>query len=107
MDSFERYLRLNGYAESTINQTIAYTEDFLNWKEKQEIEPDKILINNYLEHLQTRKNARKNGALSQNSIIGNLNALKRYAKYLQLTEKQTFEIDFLNYPFCFGLHNLN
>jgi integrase/recombinase XerD len=95
LKTFERYLKIQSYAESTVYMSVNYVKDFLIWSEKQDYKKlDKIPINKYLHYLQNRKHKRKPGALSQNAIIGNVNSLKRFAKYLQITGKQSFEINF-------------
>lgn len=50
-------------------------------------------INNYYRYLQIRSNKRKTGSLSNNYIISNINALKRFSKYLNETGKGSLEID--------------
>jgi len=43
--------------------------------------------------LQQRANKKQSGSLSNNYIISNINALKRFSKYLQVTGKVSIEID--------------
>ena len=94
---FERYLKLTGYAESTIYMSVNYVKEFLIWSEKQAVKEISKINNKhtdkYLQFLKTRKNKLKPGGLSQNTIIGNVNAVKRFAKYLQITGQQSFEIE--------------
>ena len=95
--TFERYLILTGYAESTIYSSINGVKEFLFWLDKQEItdietikKPD---VENYFEYLKNRKKIKTDGNLSSNSLTANLNALKRFDKYLKISGKQGFETD--------------
>ncbi|HAZ02544.1 MAG TPA: hypothetical protein DCY97_10290 [Marinilabiliales bacterium] len=95
--SFKKWLHTLGYAESTVYASTHYVRDFFKWLESQEIKElnqiTKPTIKSYHNHLQTRKNKRQSGSLSQNSITGNINALKRLSRYLQETGKAIIEID--------------
>ncbi|MFC2104970.1 tyrosine-type recombinase/integrase [Bacteroidota bacterium] len=95
--SFEKWLNTLEYAISTVNISVSYLRDFFEFLEEFKVksinEIDKIVIEVYYEYLQTRKNKRQTGSLSQNYIISNINALKRFVKYLQVTGKQSFEVD--------------
>ena len=95
--SFEKWLNTLEYATSTVNISVSYLRDFFEFLEEFKVksinEIDKIVIEVYYEYLQTRKNKRQTGSLSQNYIISNINALKRFVKYLQVTGKQSFEVD--------------
>ena len=102
--SFEKWLRTLEYAQSTVNISVSYLRDFFKFLEdlpadrhgfkvKGINEIDKTVIEVYYEYLQTRKNKRQTGSLSQNYIISNINALKRFVRYLQVTGKQSFEVD--------------
>ena len=86
-----------GYAESTVLASVNYLRDFAVWLDKNNRNSldkiDKQTLGNYHKYLQTRRNKRKPGSLSQNYIISNINALKRFSKYLQVTEKANLEID--------------
>nr|WP_319570053.1 tyrosine-type recombinase/integrase [uncultured Draconibacterium sp.] len=95
--SFEKWLQTLGYAESTVFASVNYLRDFAAWLDKNNTNSleqiDKQTLGNYHKYLQTRRNKRKPGSLSQNYIISNINALKRFSKYLQVTEKANLEID--------------
>lgn len=95
--SFEKWLRTLEYAQSTITVSVNYLRDFFEFLEEFKVKSisviDKTVIEVYYEYLQTRKNKRQTGSLSQNYIISNINALKRFVKYLQVTGKQSFEVD--------------
>lgn len=101
---FEKWLQTLGYAESTVTVSVNYLRDFFFYLEDlpadrygneirnlEQITPD--TIKDYHHYLQTRKNKRQTGSLSQNYITSNINALKRFGKYLQVTEKAVLEID--------------
>lgn len=97
LNGFRKWLQTLGFAESTGYTSCSFVKDFFKWLEKQHITElkniSKPTINNYHEYLQNRANKRLGGGLSQNTITGNINALKRLSKYLQETGKVFFEID--------------
>lgn len=94
---FEKWLQTLGYAESTVFASVNYLRDFFFYLKENEISSleqiNNQILDNYHNYLQKRKNKRKLGSLSQNYIISNVNALKRFSKYLQVTEKANLEID--------------
>jgi integrase/recombinase XerD len=94
---FERWLQTLGYAESTVLASVNYLRDFFFYLKENEMNSleqiNNQILNNYHNYLQKRKNKRKPGSLSQNYIISNINALKRFSRYLQVTEKANLEID--------------
>ena len=96
-EDFERWLRAIGYAESTVYGSVRYLRDFLEWleptpvKEISQITPG--VIRTYHRYLQQRTNRRQAGSLSENYIISNINALKRFSRYLQETGRATLEVD--------------
>lgn len=94
---FEKWLQTLGYAESTVFASVNYLRDFATWLDENNVsnlkQINKQTLDNYHHHLQKRKNKRKSGSLSQNYISSNIGALKRFGKYLQVTEKANLEID--------------
>jgi integrase/recombinase XerD len=96
IQGFEKWLRTLEYAESTVYASTNYLRDFFKYLSKAGItelqEINKTVIEIYHEHLQTRRNKKQAGSLSQNYILSNINALKRFVKYLQITGKPVFEI---------------
>jgi integrase/recombinase XerD len=96
-EDFERWLRAIGYAESTVYGSVRYLRDFLEWleptpvKEISQITPE--VIRTYHRYLQQRANRRQGGSLSENYIVSNINALKRFSRYLQETGWATLEVD--------------
>ena len=95
--SFENWLNTLGYAESTVYGSTNYVRDFFKWLYTKKVyDLDQInhsIITNYHKYLQERKNKRLTGSLSNNYIISNINALKRFSRYLEQTGKATIEID--------------
>ena len=93
--SFGKYLKTLGYAQSTVYDSVFYVKDFFFYLKTIEItsleQIQTTTIEGYYSHLQTRNNKRQSGGLSQNYIVSNINALKRFSKYLQETEKPYFE----------------
>ncbi len=96
-EGFKKWLETLNYADSTVYGSVRYVDDFFFYLKKNEIasieEIQTETINNYHKHLQTRKNKRQSGSLSQNYISSNINALKRFSKYLNVTGKAELEID--------------
>jgi len=94
---FKKWLNTLGYAESTVYASTNYVRDFFKWLDKTPINDlnqiNKQVIKTYHEYLQKRRNKRQSGSLSQNYIISNINALKRFSKYLEQTGKASIEID--------------
>ena len=95
-NSFEKWLKTLGYANSTVYGTVHYINDFFFYLKTNKIttleEIKQETLSTYFEHLQKRKNKRFSGSLSTNTIISNINALKRFSKYLQESGRATFEI---------------
>ncbi len=96
-EGFKKWLETLNYAESTVYGSVRYVDDFFFYLKQNKItsieEIQTETINNYHKHLQTRKNKRQSGSLSQNYISSNINALKRFSKYLSVTGKAELEID--------------
>ena len=95
--SFEKWLMTLEYAESTVYASVRYVNDFFFYLKSNEVTKLEAIqtetLTQYHKHLQTRKNKRFNGGLSSNYITSNINALKRFSKYLQETGKGNIEID--------------
>lgn len=96
-ESFEKWLQTLGYAQSTVYLSVKYVADFFFYLKTLEItsieqvQPE--TIKEYHKYLQTRRNKRLGGGLSQNYISSNINALKRFSRYLQETGKPFFEVN--------------
>jgi len=96
-NDFEKWLNAIGYAESTVYASVNYVRDFFTWLDKTPIKElnqiNNQVIKTYYEYLQQRANKKQSGSLSNNYIVSNINALKRFCRYLQVTGKATIEID--------------
>lgn len=95
-ESFEKWMQTLEYAESTVYASVRYMNDFFFYLKSIEItqleaiQPETLI--NYHKHLQSRKNKRFSCGLSDNYITSNINAIKRFGRYLQDTGKPFFEI---------------
>ena len=96
-EGFEKWMQALGYAPSTVYNSAHYARDFFFYLKKQGIHDtsqiSKPTLAGYYDHLQTRKNRRRGGGLSQPYIAAHFGALKCFGKYLQLTGRESFEID--------------
>src|SRR3972149_1461676 len=96
IESFEKWLKTLGYADSTVYASVRYVNDFFFYLKPSGItHPEAIqpeTLANYHKHLQNRKNKRFSCGLSDNYITSNINAIKRFSRYLQETGKPFFEV---------------
>jgi integrase/recombinase XerD len=96
-ESFEKWLKTLEYAPSTIYLSTRYVSDFFFYLKSKNIttleEVTPGTIHDYHRYLQTRVNKRQGGGLSPNYITSNINAIRRFGKYLQVTGKGTLEIN--------------
>jgi len=96
IESFEKWLKTLGYADSTVYASVRYVNDFFFYLKPSGItHPEAIqpeTLTNYHKHLQERKNKRFSRGLSDNYITSNINAIKRFSRYLQETGKPFFEV---------------
>lgn len=90
IDNFKTYLFRMGYAESTIKSNASSLLRFLshlkqqNIKDLSEATPANLTAyNNYLHSLKSRITGR---GLSSNTIIGNVNVIRLFSQYLELTQ---------------------
>lgn len=96
-NSFEKWMKTLGYADSTVYLSTHYVRDFFfylktrNLSEIEDISAD--VLDDYYRHLQNRSNRRRIGGLSGNYISSNINALKRLSRYLQETGRPFFEVE--------------
>ncbi len=99
--SFSYWLETLNYAQSTIYQSPRYVREFLQYLESRNCKAVKDinndLVQSYFTHLSQRKNRRKDGSLSLNYIQGNVNALRRFGKYLRESQSDNIEIE-INIP---------
>jgi len=96
IEGFEKWLRTLGYAETTVYNSTNYVRDFFFYLKINEVSSLELVqpetLTRYHQHLQNRKNKRQNGSLSNNYITSNINAIKRFSRYLQETGKPFFEV---------------
>ena len=94
---FENWLRTLNFAGSTVYNSPAYLKAFFHFLEQNQVtdlhQVNKEHIRDYLAYLGQRKNQRRGGGLSINYLTSNINALKRFGRYLRETRKQNLEID--------------
>jgi len=97
IENFRRWLKLLNFAESTIYSNPRYIKNFTDYLEATGIKTIQDIenrhIKEYYEYLKVRPNKRRPGALSPNSIISNINAIKRFTKYLRETEQTHITIN--------------
>ena len=94
---FENWLRTLNFADSTVYNSPAYLKAFFHFLEQNQVtdlhQVDKSHIRDYITYLSQRKNQRRGGGLSINYLTSNINALKRFSRYLRETRKQNLEVD--------------
>lgn len=94
---FENWLCTLNYADSTVYSSPVYLRAFFYFLEQNKVtdlkEVSKAHIKAYIGYLSQRKNQRRGGGLSVNYLTSNINALKRFGRYLRETRKQNLEID--------------
>jgi integrase/recombinase XerD len=95
-ESFKNWLRVLGYAQATVIGSPSLLKVFFYYLEERGITGvDQVngqVMKDYLEFLQKRKNSMSDGGLSINYIISHINALKRFARYLQETQGVILEV---------------
>jgi len=95
--NFKRWLKLLNFAEITVYNDPKYIKNFLDYLEttgiKEIREIENRHIKEYYDYLKVRPNKRKPGALSQNTIISNINAIKRFTKYLRETQQEHITVN--------------
>lgn len=96
-ESFERWLRTLGYADSTVYLSTHYVRDFFFYLKRRNLseieEISTVVLDDYHRYLQKRSNLRRTGGLSGNYINSNINALRRLSRYLQESGKPFFEVE--------------
>jgi integrase/recombinase XerD len=84
---FEKFLRVLGYARSTVYYFPSYVRAFLNYLEGKKvfgIEKIRIYhVKNFFDILSKRQNVISGNFLSRNYQLNYLNALKRFSRYLK------------------------
>lgn len=100
-NGFTSWLQTLNYAKSTINGSPTYLTEFFYWLEQNKIQSinqiNNQVIKEYFIYLGRRKNSKKVGALSTNSLRNNFNALRRFSKYLRETGQGNLDVS-VNLP---------
>jgi len=95
--SFARWLRLLNFEPSTVRYAPRKVSEFFCWLEKRHITElsaiTRPVIGDYFSYLETRQNKKKNGRLSKNYPRAHLTALRKLARYLRETGRESFEVD--------------
>jgi integrase/recombinase XerD len=94
---FGQWLRLLNFEPRTVKYAPRKAHEFFHWLEQNHITElsnvTKPVIENYFTYLGTRQNKRKKGKLSRNYLRAHLTALRKLARYLRETERESFEVD--------------
>jgi integrase/recombinase XerD len=97
---FVKWMKTLGYASSTVSASDRYLNDFLVWLTDNESSYADYLnskaITDYHKYLQKRiHKILGSGGLSNNYIISNINALKRFSRYLREHGRTPIDIDII------------
>jgi len=96
LESFTHWLRTLEYAGGTVYASTHYVRDFMVFLESRGVERvaeiSSSMVTEYYRYLGRRSNKRQAGALTSNYIASNISALKRFARYLQVSGRPSFEI---------------
>lgn len=96
-ESFGEWLRLLNFEQSTVKYAPRKVREFLCWLEQQQTTElsaiTKQIIENYFDYLKERRNNRRKGKLSRNYLRTHITALRKLARYLRETGRESFEVD--------------
>jgi integrase/recombinase XerD len=96
-ESFGEWLQLLNFEQSTVKYAPRKVREFFAWLEQNQIiklsEITKQVIENYFEYLKERRNNRRKGKLSRNYLRTHITALRKLARYLRETGRESFEVD--------------
>lgn len=96
-ESFGEWLWLLNFEQSTVKYAPRKAREFLGWLEQQQITElsavTKQVIENYFDYLKERRNNRRKGKLSRNYLRTHITALRKLARYLRETGRESFEVD--------------
>jgi integrase/recombinase XerD len=96
-ESFGEWLQLLNFEPSTVKYAPRKVREFLCWLEQQQITElssvTKQVIENYFDYLKERRNNRRKGKLSRNYLRTHITALRKLARYLRETGRESFEVD--------------
>lgn len=94
--SFGDWLRLLNFEPTTIKYGPTRLQEFLSWSESQDITEisgiTRQTITKYFDYLLQRRNQRKGGRLSKNSLRTHLTNLRRFARYLRESGQESFDV---------------
>lgn len=93
---FREWLKVMGYASSSVYSLPHYGREFFHWLEQQNKQLEKVTtedIEGYFFHLSTRPCKNKPGTMSTNNLHKHRQGLKRLSYYLKETEQAYLEID--------------
>jgi integrase/recombinase XerD len=89
--SFGQWLETLGYSEATVSSMPSVLKEFLHYCETKSVRQTAAIttgiIKGYIEYVQTRKNHRKEGALSTSYINSHIRMLQQFSNYLRQTEQ--------------------
>jgi len=92
--SFQEWLDVLGYAESTVYALPNHIREFFHWLESAGIHHLSHIetqhINTYYQHLKARTNTRCGGGLSNAYLNKHLQALYKFAEYIHQNGRHTF-----------------
>jgi site-specific recombinase XerD len=95
-ESFTHWLWLLNFEPTTTKYGPKKIQEFLSWLESKHILDIKditsLAITNYFQYLTNRKNQRKGGKLSKNSLRTHITILRKFARYLRESEGETFDV---------------
>ena len=96
--AFGEWLKIMGYASSTVYNLPIYAREFFHWLEQQNKDLEKVTpadLALYFFHLKTRPCNNKTGTMSSNNLHKHHQGLKRLSYYLRETGQIFLEIDVL------------
>lgn len=96
-ESFGQWLFLLNFEQSTVKYAPRKVREFFAWLEQQKITElsgiTKPVIESYFEYLKERQNNRRKGRLSRNYLRTHITALRKLARYLRETGRESFEVE--------------
>lgn len=95
LNGFEQWLRVLGYAGSTVYYFPSYVRTFMHFLENNGIQKlSKVRsthIRSFLSDLSQKKNSNTGNPLSKNYLLNHLNAIKRFSRFLADSHNITFD----------------
>lgn len=94
LESYKNWLETLNYSKPTIKNNPRYVAEFIKWTgitATNQINSKNL--QNWFDHLSTRKHKRNEGSISLNYIKGYRNALSQFSKFLRETGQQGFEVN--------------